>query len=131
MSNQIVPANQCSQPTSTQIQIKETSADTSRQQIDQYSKDDAKSTLPQSGGNYKKFFEIIFLAKKHIIHSHREEDAIHIFLKNKIFKRDNLLKIKEIEKVNNNKSKKNIIFKDKEYKFYIVRGFKKGIFVKI
>lgn len=112
-----------------QIMVKSSKADQVSAQADAYRQKDAANTLV--GGNYKKFFEIIFLNKKHIIHSHREEDAINIFLKNTIFKRDNILKIKQIESVSNNKNKKNIIFKDKNYQLYIVRGFKKGVFVKI
>jgi hypothetical protein len=127
--SEVKPACECDTPKSSQIQIKESSSDVVSKQSVAYTQYDDSSTLV--GGVYKKFFEITFLNKKHIIHSHNEEDAIIIFLKNKIFKRDNLLKIKQIETVSNNKSKKNITFKNKNYQIYIVRGFRKSIFFKI
>lgn len=126
----VIPANTPTKATAPlQVAIKSSASGQVSDQTKAYTKLDAPNTL--AGGNYKKFFEIIFLNKKHIIHSHHEEDAINIFLKNNIFKRDNILKIKQIESVSNNKNKKNIIFKNKNYQLYIVRGFKKGVFVKI
>ena len=78
---------------------------------------------------YKEYYEILFKNKSYTIYSHSEKDAIHIFLKNKIYKRDYILQIKKIESMRN--TKKNIIVKNKNYSLYIVRGFKKNVFDKI
>jgi hypothetical protein len=78
---------------------------------------------------YKEYYEILFKNKSYTIYSHSEKDAIHIFLKNKIYKRDYILQIKKIESMRD--VKKNIIVKDKNYSLYIIRGFKKNVFDKI
>ena len=78
---------------------------------------------------YKEYYEILFKNKSYTIYSHSEKDAIHIFLKNKIYKRDYILQIKKIESMRD--AKKNIIVKNKNYSLYIVRGFKKNVFDKI
>jgi len=78
---------------------------------------------------YKEYYEILFKNNTYTIYSHSEKDAIHIFLKNKIYKRDYILQIKKIESMRD--VKKNIIVKDKKYSLYIVRGFKKNVFDKI
>ena len=78
---------------------------------------------------YKEYYEILFKNNTYTIYSHNEKDAIHIFLKNKMYKRDYILQIKKIESMRD--VKKNIIVKDKNYSLYIVRGFKKNVFDKI
>lgn len=78
---------------------------------------------------YKEYYEILFKNKSYTIYSNGEKDAIHIFLKNKIYKRDYILQIKKIESMRD--AKKNIIVKNKNYSLYIVRGFKKNVFDKI
>ena len=133
MSNDydIKPANNCQNNTITQIQPSPSSATQPDAQAQSYSKGDTNPLIPAKGGsnNYKQYYEIIFINKSYTIHSHNEKDAIHIFLKNKIYKRDHILQIKKVESMRN--SKKNIILKDKNYTLYIVRGFKENVFEKI
>jgi len=130
MSNdyEIKDVNNCETPTIIQIHSSPSSTTKPNEQATAYA---AGDTNPLRGGNnnYKQYYEIRFINKVYIIHSHNEKDDINIFLKNNIYKRDQILEIKKIETVKN--SKKNIILKDKNYTLYIVRGFKKNIFEKI
>jgi hypothetical protein len=133
MSNSfdIKPANDCQNNQTVQIKPSPSSATQPDTQAQAYSKGDTNPLINAKGGNnsYKQYYEIIFINKSYIIHSHHETDAIHIFLKNKIYKRDHILQIKKVETMKN--SKKNIILKDKNYSLYIVRGFKENVFEKI
>lgn len=127
----VLPANHCKSNQTIAIEATPSSANQPSAQATSYSAKDTNPLIPAKGGNinYKQYYEIIFINKSYTIHSHNEKDAIHIFLKNKIYKRDHILQIKKVETMRN--SNKNIILKDKNYSLYIVRGFKENVFEKI
>lgn len=127
----VLPANHCKSNQTIAIEATHSSANQPSAQAASYSAKDTNPLIPAKGGNsnYKQYYEIIFINKSYTIHSHNEKDAIHIFLKNKIYKRDHILQIKKVETMRN--SNKNIILKDKNYSSYIVRGFKENVFEKI
>lgn len=77
------------------------------------------SVQPMYGGNYKKF-EIKIINKKYIIQSNNYENAIHHFLKNnnKMYKKDILIEIYEINNKINNKINKNNL--------YLIKGNKQN-----
>ena len=64
----------------------------------QYDSDNISSPAPMYGGNNS--YKIIFRKKNTFINSSSEQDAIKIFLNNKIYKKDYLLEISK----NNKKS---------------------------